>query len=152
MDVTSYLRINYVTIQLCKDTLPNTAKFYLFKLNKRNTRKRPDICSKLTMKLPERRHWNVPVSSLLTLNYFTPLPSFSIADYKQVDVCWENYQTFYSFDICFNMPTGGRQDLTRSNVGNSNFFLILHTTTKFFGTQNRAWDCHESISSGHFSF
>ena len=42
--------------QLCKDTLPNTANIYLFKTNNRNTRKRPDICSKLTIKLPERRH------------------------------------------------------------------------------------------------
>ena len=113
------------------------------------TRKRADICSKLTIKLPEWRLENVLVSSLLTLNYFAPFPSFSIVDFKQANVCWENYQTFYSFDICFNVSTGGRQDLTRSNVGNSNFFLILYT---FFGTQNRALDCHESISSGHFSF
>ena len=56
LDITSNLRINYVTIQLCKGTLPNTAKFYLFKINKRDTRKRPDICSKLIIKLPERRH------------------------------------------------------------------------------------------------
>ena len=49
------LRINYVTLQLCKDTLPNPANIYLLKVNKRNTRKRPDICSKLTIKIPERR-------------------------------------------------------------------------------------------------
>ena len=53
----SYLRINYVAIQLCKDTLPNPASIYVFKVMNRNTRKRPDICSKLTMKIPERRHW-----------------------------------------------------------------------------------------------
>ena len=29
---------------------------YLFKLNSRNTRKRCEICSKLTIKTPERRH------------------------------------------------------------------------------------------------
>ena len=52
----SYLRINYVAIQLCKDTLPNPASIYVFKVMNRNTRKRPDICSKLTMKIPERRH------------------------------------------------------------------------------------------------
>ena len=78
----------------------------------------------------------VLVSSLLTLNYFTPFLNFSIVDFKQANVCWENYQTFYWFDICFNVSTGRRQDLIRSNVGNSNSFLILYT---FFETQNRAF-------------
>ena len=30
---------------------------YMFKVNKRNTRKRCEICSKLTIKVPEQRHW-----------------------------------------------------------------------------------------------
>ena len=30
---------------------------YLFKVNRRNTRKRCEICSKLTIKTPERRQW-----------------------------------------------------------------------------------------------
>ena len=30
---------------------------YLFKANNRNTRKRCEICSKWTIKLPEQRHW-----------------------------------------------------------------------------------------------
>ena len=62
------------------------------------------------------------MSSLLTLNYFTPFPSFSIVDFKQVNVCWENYQAFYLLDICFNVSTGGRQDLTGSNERDSKFF------------------------------
>ena len=33
------------------------ANIYLFKVNNRNTRKRCCICSKLTIKTPERRHW-----------------------------------------------------------------------------------------------
>ena len=32
------------------------ANIYLFKVNNRNTRKRCEICSKLTIKTPERRH------------------------------------------------------------------------------------------------
>ena len=31
--------------------------FYLFKVNNRNTRTRCEICSKLTINTPERRHW-----------------------------------------------------------------------------------------------
>ena len=30
---------------------------YLFKINNRNARKRCEICSELTIKTPERRHW-----------------------------------------------------------------------------------------------
>ena len=38
------------------DTLPNPANIYLFKDSNKNPRKRPDICTKLTIKIPERRH------------------------------------------------------------------------------------------------
>ena len=33
------------------------AGIYLFKVNNRNTRTRCEICSKLTINTPERRHW-----------------------------------------------------------------------------------------------
>ena len=66
------------------------------------------------------------MSLLLTLNYFTPSPSFLIVDFEQVNICWENYLTFYSFEICFNVSTGRRQNLTRSNAGNSVIFPISH--------------------------
>ena len=120
-----YLPINYVAIHLCKDTLGNPAKIYLFKVNNRNTRKWPDICSKLTTEIPERRHWGS--FGIFIINYVIPFPSFPIVDFEQVNICWENYMTFYSFDISFNVSTGGREDLTRSNTGNSVIFLISHT-------------------------
>ena len=59
------------------------AGIYLLKVNNRNTRTRCEICSKLTIKTPERRQWHlsgvfvvefehishfVPVFLLLTLN------------------------------------------------------------------------------------
>ena len=37
-------------------TYPFPANNYLFKVNNKNDRKRCEICSKLTMKTPERRH------------------------------------------------------------------------------------------------
>ena len=52
----------------------------------------------------------VLVSLLLTLNYFKSSPSFPIVDFELVNICWENYLTFYSFDTCFDVSTGGRQD------------------------------------------
>ena len=33
---------------------------YIFKVNSRNTRARSEICSKLTIKAPDRRHWFRP--------------------------------------------------------------------------------------------
>ena len=44
------------SLHVWKKTL-NQANIYLFKVNNRNTRKRYEICSKLTIKTPERRHW-----------------------------------------------------------------------------------------------
>ena len=54
------------------------AGIYLLKINNRNTRKRCEICSKLIMKTPERRHWrhsgvfivNFEHVSRLTLVFF----------------------------------------------------------------------------------
>ena len=37
--------------------LYHVANIYLFKVNNRNSRKRCGICSDLTLKTPERRHW-----------------------------------------------------------------------------------------------
>ena len=34
---------------------------YMFKNNNRNTRIKCEICSKLTVKTPERHHWIIPV-------------------------------------------------------------------------------------------
>ena len=37
---------------------PNPFGNYMFKVNNRSTRTRCEICSKLTIKIPERRHWH----------------------------------------------------------------------------------------------
>ena len=66
-EITPYLDSFHVVIQLGKDTLPNPANIYLFKVNNRNIRKRPGICSKLTKKYQKDIIKVVLVSSLLTL-------------------------------------------------------------------------------------
>ena len=38
------------------------AGIYLLKVNNRNTRTRCEICLKLTIKIPERRHWRFIVN------------------------------------------------------------------------------------------
>ena len=41
---------------------------------------------------------------------------------EQVNICQDNYLTFYSFDICFDVSNSGRQDSTRSNSENFSYF------------------------------
>ena len=43
-------------ISLCNG-IAIPADNYIFKVNNRNTRTKCEICSKLTIKIPERRHW-----------------------------------------------------------------------------------------------
>ena len=47
----------------------NPTKIYLIKVNNRNTNKRCEICSKLTIKTPKRRHWCRSVF-IVALNIF----------------------------------------------------------------------------------
>ena len=51
------------------------ANLYLFKVNNRNTRKRYEICSELSIQAPEQRQWCV-----------------SVVDFEQVNVGWQEYK------------------------------------------------------------
>ena len=62
-------------------TQRSPAGIYLLKVNNRNTRTRCEICSKLTINTPERRHWR--------RTYFTPCSSVSIVNFEQVNAGWE---------------------------------------------------------------
>ena len=62
---------------------------YSFQVNNRNTRQNYEICSKLTIKTPERRHWRR--SDVVIVNfehYFIPFSSVFVADSEQVNVRW----------------------------------------------------------------
>ena len=54
----------------CKIMSKNPSNIYLHKFSNRNTRKRGEICSKLTIKTPERRQYVVLLFLLLTSNIF----------------------------------------------------------------------------------
>ena len=49
------------------------ASIYLLKVNNRNTRPRSEICSTLTIKIPEKNVIDAVLVSLLTLNMFHTL-------------------------------------------------------------------------------
>ena len=50
---------------------------YLFKVNDRNTRKRCGKCSKLTMKMPERRKAGFTLTSLVTFSSISGILSLN---------------------------------------------------------------------------
>ena len=50
-----------------KKTDSNSVGIYLLKVNNRNTRASCEICSQLTIKTPERRHWRR--SGVFTANF-----------------------------------------------------------------------------------
>ena len=55
----SYLFLKYLKQRNTLDNKIYPTNIYLFKVSNKNTRKRCEICSKLTIKTPERRHWQI---------------------------------------------------------------------------------------------
>ena len=53
----------------------------------RNTRTRWEICSKITIKTPERRHELRSDVFIVNFMYFACYSSVSIVDFEQVNVC-----------------------------------------------------------------
>ena len=67
----------------------NPSNNYLLKIDSRNTRKRCEICSKLTIKIPEQRQWRCSSVFLVNLEHISH--SFSTAfvvNSEQVNVSW----------------------------------------------------------------
>ena len=58
---------------------------YMFKANSKNTRTRFEICSKLTIKTPERRDWRRSGVFILNFEHFTPFSSVFINNFEQVN-------------------------------------------------------------------
>ena len=69
-----YILEKKILISKCKKQLcskaNNPANIYLFKVNNRNTRKRCEICSKLTIKTPERRQSRPWDKRVLSTNFY----------------------------------------------------------------------------------
>ena len=51
------IQVNYSRNLKTVEVSPIPVGIYLLKVNNRNTRTRCKICSELTIKTPERRHW-----------------------------------------------------------------------------------------------
>ena len=58
----------------------------MLKVRNKNTRRRWEICSKLTKKTPERRHRPRSDAFIINFTYFTRYSSVSIVDFEQVKI------------------------------------------------------------------
>ena len=62
-------------MELSEDDLVNItvipASIYMLKVNNKNTRTRYEICSKLTIKTPERHHWRLSVVFIANFEYIS---------------------------------------------------------------------------------
>ena len=67
----------------------NPANIYLLKVNNTNTRKRREICSKLTIKTPGRHHWPRSGDLMSTLNIFHTFFWRLYCYFEFAFVCWE---------------------------------------------------------------
>ena len=71
------------------------ANIYLLKPKCRNTRRKCEKCSNLTIKTPERRQWRQ-----CHMTYFTLFSSVSIIDFEQVNVSWV-YMASRTYRFCW---------------------------------------------------
>ena len=94
---------------------------YMFKVNNRNTGRRCVICSKLTLKTTERRHWHLPFSLfnyvllrclLVLIHNFSLVSNSNSAIQKNVSRSYKSLKLSHSFlslsfykknALCFNV-------------------------------------------------
>ena len=62
--------------------------FYLLKVNNGNIRTRGEICSKLTMKTPDRRHWHRSGVFIVNFEHISHFVSVSIVNFEHVIAGW----------------------------------------------------------------
>ena len=77
---------------------------YLFSVNNTNSRKMCEICSKLTIKTPERRQWHRCGVFIVNFEHATPFSSVSIVDFKQLHVSLTVFFALDRFLLLFLFP------------------------------------------------
>ena len=80
----------------------------MIKVNNRNTTTRYEICSKLTIKAPERRHWRRSGVFIVDWTYFTPCASVSIVNLEHVNADWEISRMWIALNERSEKNTGPR--------------------------------------------
>ena len=77
---------NVKTIDILKSS--NRANKYMLKVHNWSTKRRWEICSKLAIKTPDRRHWPRSGVFIVNFTYFTRYSITSNVDFEQVDVSY----------------------------------------------------------------
>ena len=83
-----------LTLLLIPTLYPNPPGNYMFKVNNINTRTKGEICSKLTIKTPERRHWRCSGLFIVNLEHSTPFFIVFIIYFEHGNVCWVSFYCF----------------------------------------------------------
>ena len=71
------------------------------KVNNRNTRTRCEICSKLTIKIPERRQWRRSGIFVVNFEHISPYSSVPIVNFEHVIVGWDISATGFTKIVLF---------------------------------------------------
>ena len=112
-----------------RNTIPTDN--YMFKVNNRNTRTRCEICSKLTIKIPERRHWRLficlfiylycsiwPSAALVTIFKSFARPHLDYGDvlYDQAfNSAFQNKLESIQYNVCLAI-TGSIRGISREKL------------------------------------
>ena len=80
----------YISIFPYRCCSSSPVSIYLFKVNNRNTTKKCEICSKLTIKRPQQCLWRRSGVFIISFEktYFTVFSSVFVVDFEQVNVSW----------------------------------------------------------------
>ena len=113
-----------------KTNATNPAAIYLLKVNNRNTRTRCEICSKLTIKIPERRQWP-PICISLEFKQF----SFSL-------ICFRNIRVINLTITLFSISTGNTALAHHTDTASS-------VSTWTYGHWVRDLDLHLNFVPAH---
>ena len=88
------------------------ADIYLLKVHNRNIRKRCEICSKLTIKIPERRQWRRSGIFIVNFEHISHLfSSISIVNFEHVIAGWDSSSVdFHQISEQQTTPNGKYSD------------------------------------------
>ena len=62
----------------------------MYKVNNRNTGTKCEICSKLTIKIPEQRHWRRSGVFVVNFERISLCSCVSIVNFEQVNAGWDD--------------------------------------------------------------
>ena len=100
---------------------------YMFKVSNRNTKTRYEICSRLTIKTPERCHCHRSGVFIVNLEHISHLFSVSIVNFEQIHAAW----VWSSWNL-FNLNDTHRERLVFHSIQYMNGWLAASNLFDMF--------------------